>query len=163
MNKKKREKKEITKHFSSVLGQIPPFCSNTALTQALHSPPSIALCIVPLIICLLASWLQQYVATFCFQFECLISLRVDELNCCSGRWGCCLIYVFLGNETPCRNVLFHNCYNKCTGWNCSEIGKYYFVLLFGTHFVKESVYHRDFCLNSLVGGNCDAQITKKTH
>lgn len=120
---KKREKKEMTKHFSSVLGQIPPFCSNTALTQALHSPPSIALCIVPLIICLLASWLPQYVATFCFQFECLISLRVDELNCCSGRWGCCLISVFLGNETPCRNVLFHNCYNKCTGWNCSEIGK----------------------------------------
>lgn len=139
MNKKKREKKEITKHFSSVVGQIATFCSSTALTQALHSPPSIVLRIVPLIICLLASWLPQYVATFCFQFECLISLRVDELNCYSGRWGCSLVYVFLGNETPCRNVLFHNCYNKCTGWNCSESGKgggYYFVLLFGTHFCK---------------------------
>lgn len=24
----------------------------------------------------------------------------DELNWCSGRWSCCPIYVFLGNETP---------------------------------------------------------------
>lgn len=52
------------------------------------------------IICLLASWLQQYVATFRFQFDGLISLGVDKLNWWSGRWSCCPIYVFLGNETP---------------------------------------------------------------
>lgn len=28
-------------------------------------------------------------------------------------------------------------------------GGYYFVLLFGTHFVKESVHHRDFCFQTV--------------